>query len=282
MNVKENFERDIIKKYRNTIWSKFIKAIKAYNLISPGDKIAVAISGGKDSLLMAKLLEELKKHGDFDFDIEYISMDPGFSELNKKGLKDNCDLLGIPVKIFDSNVFEVASKMNPEKPCYMCARMRRGFLYSKAQELGCNKLALGHHFNDIIETTMINILYAGSFKTMVPKAISENYSNMQLIRPMYLIKEEDIIKIMNNNYVIAMNCGCTVASGETESKRKEVKQLIAQLRKTHNIVDQNIFMSASNVNTTAIIGTKDESGKHDFNELFEILEKNAKVKDHDI
>ncbi len=268
MDVVKSFERDIIKKYRKELWAKFIRALQDYNLIQKGDKVGVAISGGKDSLLLAKLLQEVKRHGDFDFELEYIAMNPGFTEENEKLLRKNCELLGIDVKVFNSDVFEIANKIASKQPCYMCARMRRGFLYTKAKELGCNKLALGHHFNDVIETTMINIFYAGSFKTMVPKVQAENFNDIQLIRPMYYIKENDIRRIMNNNNIVTMNCGCKVAQGDIPSKRKEIKELIKTLSKAHPILEQNIFKSTENVNLDAINGYKLGDEYFDFNDIF--------------
>ncbi|MGM9972258.1 MAG: tRNA 2-thiocytidine biosynthesis TtcA family protein [Anaeroplasmataceae bacterium] len=273
MSVKENFERDIIKKYRSVLWAKFIRAIQDYKMIEPNDKVCVAISGGKDSLLLAKLMQEVSIHGNFPFEIEFVAMNPGFTEANKELLLKNCELLGIPVKLMDSNVFEVANKMMPEKPCYMCARMRRGFLYARAKELGCNKLALGHHFNDVIETTLMNILYAGCFKTMVPKVKAENFDDIELIRPMVYIKEKDIKRIMKNNGIETMNCGCKVASGEIPSKRKEVKELIAKLCEDNKVIDQNIFMSAANVNLTGILGYKTDEEFFDFNDIYEGVDK---------
>lgn len=272
--VAKKFERDIIKKYRGVLWAKFIKAIQEYKMLEPRDKVAVAVSGGKDSLLLAKLMQEIKRHGDFDFGLEFIAMDPGFTKENREMLLLNCKKLDIDVKILDSNVFEVANKMSPKQPCYMCARMRRGFLYSKAKELGCNKLALGHHFNDVIETTMLNILYAGSFKTMIPKVHADNHEGMELIRPMIFIKEQDIQKIMKANDITTMNCGCSVAAGGIPSKRKVVKDLIANLVTEYENIDQNIFTSASNVNINAILGYKDDGNYYSFNDIYEKEEKN--------
>lgn len=278
MTVQKNFERDIIKKYRRLLWAKFIKAIQEYKLIEPGDKVAVAISGGKDSLLLAKLMQEVKIHGDFDFEIEYIAMNPGFSDENKRLLLYNCELLGIDVKLFDSNVFEVANKLSPKQPCYMCARMRRGFLYARATELGCTKLALGHHFNDVIETTLMNILYAGSFKTMVPKVKADNFEKIELIRPMYFIKEKDIKRIMKSNNIETMNCGCPVASNSLPSKRREIKELIAKLLETSDVIDQNIFKSVENVNISGILGYKDEDEYIDFNEIYKTRKRSKDEK----
>jgi len=265
---KENFEHDIITRYRSKLWKKFRKALQDFQLVEPGDKVAVAISGGKDSLLMAKLFEEIQKHGDFYFDIVYLSMDPGFAPENKKILTDNCKTLGIDVKIEESDVFEVANKMSPNQPCFMCAKMRRGFLYRKAKEYGCNKLALGHHFDDVIETTLINIFYAGSYKTMVPKVNSENYEGLTLIRPMVYIREEDIRSIMKDNDITCMTCGCAVASSKLPSTRRNVKQLIGELKEKYGIKEQNIFRSAANVNLNGIYGYKDDQERFDYNDIY--------------
>jgi len=265
---KENFEHDIITKYRSKLWKKFRKAMQDFQLVEPGDKVAVALSGGKDSLLMAKLFEEIQKHGDFYFDIVYLSMDPGFSPPNKKILVENCKTLGIDVKIEESDVFEVANKMSPNQPCFMCAKMRRGFLYRKAKEYGCNKLALGHHFDDVIETTLINIFYAGSYKTMVPKVNAENYEGITLIRPMVYIREEDIRSIMKDNNITCMACGCAVASSELPSTRRNVKKLIKELKENYGIKEQNIFRSAANVNLNGIYGYKDDQERYDYNDIY--------------
>eukprot|EP00833_Pecoramyces_ruminatium_P011951 jgi/Orpsp1_1/1185983/evm.model.c7180000096320.1 len=265
---QENFEHDIITRYRTKLWKKFRKALQDFKLVQPGDKVAVAVSGGKDSLLMAKLFEEVQKHGDFYFDIVYLSMDPGFSPANKEILKGNCEKLGIDVKIEESDVFEVANKMSPEQPCFMCAKMRRGFLYRKAKEYGCNKLALGHHFDDIIETTLINIFYAGCYKTMVPKVDAENYEGITLIRPMVYIREDDIRSIMKDNDITCMTCGCAVASNQLPSTRRNVKQLIKELKENYGIKEQNIFRSAANVNLNGIYGYKDDKERFDYNDIY--------------
>jgi len=251
-------ERSIIKKFKGPIYSKFLEAIVDYKLVAPGDKIAVAISGGKDSLLLAKLFQEFKRHGQVDFELVFISMDPGFNPENLAHLKENATKLGIDLEIAQSNIFSVAESMSKESPCFLCARMRRGFLYKVAQEHGCNKLALGHHFDDVIETTLMNIFYAGCYKTMLPKVRSENYEGLELIRPMYYVKEADIIRFMNYNHLTTMNCGCRISDGIVDSKRKEVKKLIAQLRKTDPNIDINIFRSAQNVNLEAILGYRDD------------------------
>jgi tRNA 2-thiocytidine biosynthesis protein TtcA len=205
-------ERSIVKTYRKNIWSKFIKAIKDYNLLEEGDKVAVAISGGKDSLLMAKLFQELQRHGQFKFDLEFIAMDPGYHPDIKQLLIDNCEYLNIPVHIFESGIFDIADRMAKDYPCYLCARMRRGALYSKAQELGCNKLALGHHFNDVIETTLLNVLYSGNFKTMLPKLKSTNFKGLELIRPLYYVEELHIQRFTQNSGIWPLNCACMVAA----------------------------------------------------------------------
>jgi len=260
----KDIERTIIKTYRKHIWSKFIRAIKEYNLIEDGDKIAVAISGGKDSLLMAKLFQELYKNGNRNFEVEYIAMDPGYHPDIRELLEENCKYLEIPVKIFDADIFRVADKIASDYPCYMCARMRRGALYGKAKELGCNKLALGHHFNDVIETTMLNLLCAGSFKTMMPKLKAKNFDNMELIRPLYLIEEKYIQRFIQNSGIWPLNCACMVAAKKIGNKRYEIKELIENLRKDFNNVDMSIFRAAENVSIDAIIGWNDEGIKHSF------------------
>jgi len=249
----KKFEKDIIKTYRKDIWSKFIKAIQKYDLIEEGDKIAVAMSGGKDSLLMAKLFQELQKHPLKNFELEFISMDPGFSEENLELHFANAKKLNVPLNIGKSNIFNVVEKISKEYPCYMCARMRRGFLYNQAKEKGCNKLALGHHFDDVIETTMLNMFYAGSIQTMLPKLPSDNFEGIELIRPMYLIKEKDIIRIMKANNISTMDCGCEITVCRTSSKRYEIKQMIENLRKTSPDIDKNIFRSLENVNLDKIV-----------------------------
>lgn len=252
-------ERSIIKKYRKQIWSKFVKAIKDYQLIQDGDRIAVAVSGGKDSLLMAKLFQELHRHGNANFELEFIAMDPGYHPDIRNLLIENCQYLNIPVHIFESGIFEVADRIAGDYPCYMCARMRRGALYGKAKELGCNKLALGHHFNDVIETTMLNLLCAGNFKTMLPKLKSQNYEGIELIRPMYLIEEEYIKRFINYSGIWPLNCACMVAAKRIGNKRYEIKDLIEELKKKFVNVDISIFRAAENVNLDCILGwTKDD------------------------
>lgn len=265
----KDIERSIIKTYRKHIWSKFIKAIKEYELIQDGDKIAVAISGGKDSLLLAKLFQELQKHGERNFEVEFIAMDPGYHKEIRILLEENCHYLNIPVKIYDSDIFEVADRIAKDYPCYMCARMRRGFLYGKAQELGCNKLALGHHYNDVIETTMLNLLCAGSIKTMMPKLKADNFENMDLIRPMYLIEEKDIERFIVNSGVMPLNCACMVAAKKIGNKRFEIKDLIEKLDESFQNVDKNIFRAMENVNMDTIIGWESKGKKHSFLDYYD-------------
>ena len=254
MDYKE-IERSIIKKYRKTIWSKFVKAINDYELIQENDKIMVCISGGKDSFLLAKLMQEILRHGKIKFECKFVIMNPGYSKINLNKILDNAKLLNIDVEVFDTDIFEVANKLNSEHPCYMCARMRRGYLYSKAQELGCNKIALGHHFDDVIETTLLNMFYASEIKTMMPKLHSDNFEGIELIRPMYLIKEMDILSWTKFNSLNFINCACSFTNKQTElGKRQEIKELIKTLRKNNKDIDYNIFKSMSNINLDAIIG----------------------------
>jgi tRNA 2-thiocytidine biosynthesis protein TtcA len=263
MKSKKDVERSIIKNYRKKIWSKFIKAIKEYKLISEGDKIAVCLSGGKDSLLLAKCLEELKRHGQFKFDLEYILMDPGYNKDNLELIKSNCIELGIKLNIFGSKIFDVINKDDVESPCYVCARMRRGFLYNKAKELGCNKIALGHHFNDVIETILLNVLFAGQYKTMMPKLKSDHYDGMELIRPLYYVKESNIISWQKYNEINCLNCGCKIASKEVGSARNEIKKLIEDFKKINPEVDFSILRSSENVNVDQVISyQKDKKTLH--------------------
>lgn len=261
-------ERSIQTTYRKHLWKPFIKAVKEFNLIEENDKIAVAISGGKDSLILAKLFIELHKYSEVPFELEFISMDPGFNSLNRKFLEDNTSYLNIPIKIRNSDVFKVAEKIANENPCYMCARMRRGFLYNFAKELGCNKLALGHHFDDVIETTMLNVLFGAQFKTMVPKIKADNFEGMELIRPLVFVKEEDIIRFFKSAGINTMNCGCEVAAEKYSSKRAYVKELIKEMKKENPQVDLSIFNSATNVNINQIYGFERNNEKKDFNEIY--------------
>lgn len=252
MNELE-IKKSIIKKFRKEIWSKFIKAIKDYELIKENDNICVCISGGKDSFLLALCFEELKKHHKFNFNTKYLVMDPGYLDINLKQIEDNAKLLNLDIEVFKSDIFDVVDKVGGSSPCYLCARMRRGYLYAKAKELGCNKIALGHHFNDVIETVMLNILYNGVFGGMLPILDSKNFEGMQLIRPLYYIKEKDIIHFAKYNNLKFIDCACKVTK-KNLGKRKEVKLLIEELVKTNKNADINIMNSLKNVNKETILG----------------------------
>ncbi|HIR88896.1 MAG TPA: tRNA 2-thiocytidine biosynthesis protein TtcA [Candidatus Fimimorpha faecalis] len=269
MERYQEIERSIIKKYRKEIWCKFTTAINDYQLLQQGDRIAVCISGGKDSMLCAKLLQEIKRHGKFDFRLEFIVMDPGYNKRNREQIEYNARLLNIPIKIFESNIFSVVEEVK-DSPCYLCARMRRGHLYAYAKELGCNKIALGHHFDDVIETTMMSMLYSGQMKSMMPKLHSTNFPGMELIRPMYLIKEEDIIRWQHYNQLTFIQCACRFTENlnkpdeQVTSKRDEMKSLIKQLRTISPFIDSNIFRSTHNVNLDTMIGWERHHKKYSF------------------
>ena len=270
MDRTKEIEQSIIKKYRKQIWRKFVKGIQEYDMIQPGDKIAVCISGGKDSMLLAKLLQEIKRHGKFDFDLVFLSMDPGYNEKNRKRIEENAEILGIPLQIFPSDIFRVVTTVD-KSPCYLCARMRRGFLYAKAQELGCNKIALGHHFDDVIETIVMGMFYGSQVQTMMPKLHSTNFKGMELIRPMYLIEEQDIIRWSQYNDLHFIQCACRFTEemeerGEVEhtSKREEIKRLLKYLETINPNIKKNIFKSVENVNLATIIAYSDDCGKHHF------------------
>lgn len=267
-------ERSIIKKYRKEIWARFVKGINDYDMIKENDKIAVCISGGKDSYLLAKCMQELKRHGKIPFELEFIVMDPGYNEENRKLIIENAKLMNIPIKIFESNIFDVVNDII-DSPCYLCARMRRGNLYSFAKELGCNKIALGHHFDDVIETILLSMLYGGEFKTMMPKLHSTNFEDMELIRPLYLVKEKYIKAWVNHNELKFLNCACRFterdANHEDNSKRREMKELIEKFREVSPYIDMNIFKSAENVNLNTIISYyKDEDKKHFLDDYDEV------------
>ena len=259
MERSQEIERSIIKKFRKTIWNRFIKGIKEYQLINAGDKIAVCISGGKDSMLMAKCMQHLQKYSEVPFEVEYLVMNPGYNEINKQKIIENSKTLDIPIKMFETKIFDVVADID-NSPCYLCARMRRGYLYSNAKELGCNKIALGHHFDDVIETILMGMLYGGQVQTMMPKLHSTNFEGMELIRPMYMVKEEDIIawKLYNDLQFIQCACrfteNCTMCdNGGGGSKRQEMKELIKSFRKVNPNIDSNIFRSVENVNLSTII-----------------------------
>ena len=260
MDYKE-IEKSIIKKYRKEIWSRFIKAVKEYELVKENDKIMVCISGGKDSFLLAKCMQELKRHGKVNFDCKYVVMNPGYKDENINLIKENLSKLNIDALIYESDIFNVVTTVE-ESPCYLCARMRRGCLYNKAKELGCNKIALGHHFNDVIETNLLNIFYASETKTMLPKLHSTNFEGLELIRPLYLVHEEDIISWKNYNKLRFLNCACKfteenyVDVKNTSSKRYEIKNLIKELKKTNPDIEYHIFTSMNNINLDAVLGYK--------------------------
>ena len=260
MEKYQEIERSIIKKYRKQIWSKFVKAVSDYQLIKENDKVMVCISGGKDSFLLAKCMEELARHGKFPFEVCYVCMNPGYNEKNKELILENAKLLNIKLEMFESSIFDTVASLTEGNPCYLCARMRRGYLYSKAKELGCNKIALGHHFDDVIETTLLSMFYGSEIKTMMPKLHSDNFPGLELIRPMYLIKEEDILAWQKSNNLTFINCACRFTENCTiddgTSKRKEIKNLIKELKKVNPNIDNNIFKALDNVNLNCIIGTK--------------------------
>ena len=271
-------ERSIITKYRKVLWNPFIEAVKRYEMIQPGDRIAVCISGGKDSMLLAKLMQQLQKHSDFPFELVFLVMDPGYNELNRKKIESNAALLNIPVKIFESDIFEVADSAG-KSPCYLCARMRRGYLYSRAQELGCNKIALGHHFNDVVETTLISMFYGSQLQAMLPKLHSTNFEGMTLIRPLYCVHEDDIIAWARDNSLEFIQCACRLTersaadTGDVNvSKRKEIKLLLRRLRQGNPNIEKSIFNSIHAVALDTMPGFKTGGVEHSFLERFNAME----------
>lgn len=270
MDKVKEIERSIIKTYRKELWARFVKAVKDYHLVVAGDKIMVCISGGKDSFLLAKLLEELKRHGDVGFDLEYVVMNPGYEEGALSKIRENAKKLNLDIKIFETDIFRVVEKISPISPCYMCARMRRGYLYDKANELGCNKIALGHHFDDVIETTLLSMFYGAEVKTMVPKVASSNFNGLELIRPMYFIREKDILNWVRYNKLEFINCACEFTKTERHEKGKriEIKHLIEDLRKKDENIDYNIFKSMENVNLECVLGYKYKDVDADFNDIY--------------
>ena len=262
MERYEQIERTIITTYRKQIWAKFIKAIVEYNLIQDGDKIGVCISGGKDSMLLAKCFQELKKHGKNNFDVEFIVMNPGYNEKNKNKIIENSQILNIPITMFETDIFTRVANMTDHE-CYLCARMRRGYLYKKAQELGCNKIALGHHFDDVIETVLMGMLFSGKMQTMMPKLKSTSHPGMELIRPFYFVREDDIISWMNYNELEFIKCACKITERQANlkqndktSKRAETKEIINQLKNKYKNSDINIFNSTQNINLETILSYK--------------------------
>ncbi len=269
MEKYKEIERSIIKKFRKEIYTKFVKGVKDYKLINENDNVMVCISGGKDSFLLAKCIQELQLHGNVKFNAKYVVMDPGYNEYNRSFIIDNAKTLNVPIEIFNTDIFDVVSNVDSKSPCYLCARMRRGFLYSKAKELGCNKIALGHHFDDVIETTLLSMFYGSEIKTMMPKLHSDNFEGLELIRPLILVKEKDIIAWKNYNELTFINCACRFTEGcslinDGTSKRKEMKELIKTLRKTNPNIDKNIFKSMENVNMNCIIGWHKDNKEYSF------------------
>ena len=273
LRIRE-IERSIIKKFRKPVWRRFTKAINEYELIKDGDKIAVCISGGKDSMLMAKLFQELARHGKKNFEVVFLVMNPGYNEANYQLILENSRTLGIPITVFQSEIFDVVAG-EESSPCYLCARMRRGYLYRRAKELGCNKIALGHHYDDVIETILMGMLYGAQIQTMMPKLHSTNFEGMELIRPMYLIREEDIIHWANYNGLRFLRCACRFteqcADEETDksSKRAEVKELIHNLAQKDPVIEFNIFKSVENVNVNTVVAYKKDGVKHHFLETYD-------------
>ncbi|MDD6090043.1 MAG: ATP-binding protein [Clostridiales bacterium] len=271
-------ERSIITKYRKVLWNPFIEAVKRYEMIQPGDRIAVCISGGKDSMLLAKLMQQLQKRSDFPFELVFLVMDPGYNELNRQKIESNAALLNIPVTIFESDIFEVADSAG-KSPCYLCARMRRGYLYSRAQELGCSKIALGHHFNDVVETTLISMFYGSQLQAMLPKLHSTNFEGMTLIRPLYCVHEDDIIAWARDNSLEFIQCACRLTersaadTGDVNvSKRKEIKLLLRRLRQGNPNIEKSIFNSIHAVALDTMPGFKTGGVEHSFLERFNAME----------
>ena len=266
MEEYKEIERSIIKKYRKEIWSKFVRAVSDYELIKENDKVMVCISGGKDSFLLAKCVQELIRHGKFKFEARYVVMDPGYNEYNRKMIEENARILNVPIEIFESDIFSVVDSLTEGNPCYLCARMRRGHLYNKAKELGCNKIALGHHFDDVIETTLLSMFYGAEIKTMMPKLHSDNYEGIELIRPLYLIREKAVIAWAKGNNLKFINCACRFTENcaladDSTSKRVEMKKLIEYMSQTNYDAAYNIFKALDNINLNCVLGTK-KDGKY--------------------
>lgn len=270
-------ERSIIKKYRKSIWNPFIAAVKRYELIKEGDKIAVCISGGKDSMLMAKLMQELQKHSEVPFELVFLVMDPGYNKLNREKIESNACLLNVPITVFETEIFDIANSVE-KSPCYLCARMRRGYLYNNAKELGCNKIALGHHFSDVIETTLLGMFYGSQLQAMPPKLRSKNFEGMELIRPMYCIHEDDIISWSNYNNLDFIRCACRFTENNHgcddggSSKRLEIKLLLKKLKKTNPLIERSIFNSIHSVCLDTMVGYKTKGKEYTFVEKYSLDE----------
>ena len=275
----QQIERSLITTYRKTIWSPFVLAVKKYRLIEEGDKIAVCISGGKDSMLLAKLMQELQRHSETPFELVFLVMNPGYNEINRKKIEENAELLQVPLTVFESDIFAASEAAAGDNPCYLCARMRRGHLYAKARELGCNKIALGHHKSDVIETTVMGMLYGGQLQGMLPRIESTNFAGMELIRPLYCVLERDILRWKEQNGLEFIACACKFTQNLTGgddapfSARKKVKELIAELKKDNPNVENNIFQSIHNVQLDTLAAYKTDGQKHSFLEKFEKTEK---------
>lgn len=273
LTERETIERSIITTYRKGIWSPFVLAVKKYRLIKKGDKIAVCISGGKDSMLLAKLMQELQNHGETEFDLRFIVMDPGYNKESRKKIEENAKLLGIPIEIFETDVFASSLAAAGDAPCYLCARMRRGYLYAKAKELGCNKIALGHHKSDVIETTLMAMLYGGQIQGMLPRLKSKNFDGLELIRPLYCVNEQDVLKWKEGNGLDFIACACKFTENTAKeavfSARKRVKQLIAELKKENPCVEDNIFQSIHNVQLDTLVRYKTNGTEVSFLQKFD-------------
>ena len=275
LTPQEIAERSLIKTYRKQLWNPFIAAVKRYELVSPGDRIAVCISGGKDSMVLAKLMQELQRHTDQPFELTFLVMDPGYNPENRALIQENARTLGIPITIFDSDIFDVTVQVD-KNPCYLCARMRRGFLYAKARELGCNKIALGHHFSDVVETTLLGLFYGAQLQAMPPKLTSKNFPGMELIRPMYCIHEDDIIAWSRYNQLQFIQCACRFTenreeyeNGGSKSKRQEMKLLLRELKKTNPNIEKSIFRAIHGVQLDTFPGFKYKGQAHSFLDFYD-------------
>ena len=267
-----DIEKSIIKKFRKELWSKFTKAVRDYELIKENDKVMVCISGGKDSFLLAKLIEELHKHSKINFDVCYVVMNPGYTDKNKDMIISNAKKLNLPITMFETNIFDIVTKVD-RSPCYLCAKMRRGYLYDKAKSMGCNKIALGHHLDDVIETTLLSMFYGAEIRTMMPKLKSTNFEGLELIRPLYLIKEDDVKRWRDYNSLTFLNCACKFtemcSTKEEDSKRLEMKKIIKDMKKSNPNIEHNIFKSLDNVNLNCVLGTKKNGNYNSFLEEYD-------------
>ncbi len=274
MEKYKEIERSIIKTHRKEIWGRFVKGVQDYEMINEGDKVMVCISGGKDSFLLAKCIQELQRHGNVEFEAHYVVMDPGYSEEHLKKIEENARILDVPIEIFSSDIFAVLDNVETKSPCYLCARMRRGHLYNKAEELGCNKIALGHHFDDVIETTLLSLFYGSEIKTMMPKLHSDNYNGLELIRPLFLVKERSILAWMRGNGLKFINCACRFTeelenTDENKSKRAMMKNLVKELCEDNPEIDNNIFKALDNINLNCVLGTKKDGVYESFLETYD-------------